>query len=311
MSLLADVLDFVSEQHAPDDWLYLLLDPTSECAPDDPMHIENLRRTLGDQALTRVPRPDFAHSPDACPVLVTLATPGGVAPETWLRESAWRAADDRLGHRRYVCAWISSTVPADALGNHLIALGESVSTPGDAFLPVYQPLRMELLGCTFATDRSGSWWPVRHWLFPASNGATFFVDGNPHQSTPPSALAISMQQDVPLVAALLSLWSHSLKQSQLPWSPTRWTGPGLPDYAAFDAWRLIQQGRELGLQRTGDLLVLAQYRLIIHALLHRHPGIRPYILGAAQGQYRLDAAFATMGQRDWGRIATELPDGAI
>jgi hypothetical protein len=311
MSLLPNVLDFVSEQHSSDDWLFLLLDPTSECATDDPLHIDNLRRALGDQALTRVHRPDFAHSPDACPVLVSLAAPGGVASEEWLRESAWRAVEDRLDHRRYVCGWLSSTVPADALGSHLIALGEKFSTPCTGFLPIYQPLRLELFDSAFPTDQNGYWWPVRHWLFPASGGAPFVLEGKPRQSLPPSALAIEMQQEVPLAAALLSLWSHSLKQPQTIWSPTRWTGPGLPEYAAHDAWQQIRQGRELGLQRTGDLLVLAQYRLIIHVLLHQHPRIRPYVLGAAEGRYTLDAAFATLGQRDWQRIASELPDGVI
>ena len=52
----ASVQAFVAEQHAPDATLYVLLDLLADCAADDPLRIEVLRQTLGDDAVTPVHR---------------------------------------------------------------------------------------------------------------------------------------------------------------------------------------------------------------------------------------------------------------
>ena len=165
----ASVQAFVAEQHAPDATLYLLLDPLADCAADDPLRIEVLRQTLGDDAVTPVHRPDLIHTSSACPVLVTLATPGSSPSQALLALSALRAHEEVDRHKRYVCGWLSSSAPSQALSAHIVSLG---------WLPLEQ-------GRTFSRSMSPFGWSC--WLALL---ATMRGPGGPFDagSCPPAAV---------------------------------------------------------------------------------------------------------------------------
>jgi hypothetical protein len=76
---------------------------------------------------------------------------------------------------------------------------------------VHEPLRLELLVATYRRNEPGPWWPVRHWLLPTSSGDSGMLTGIPDQGSAPDERAYAIQQDVPMVSALLSSWRQALQ----------------------------------------------------------------------------------------------------
>ncbi|MFJ2548601.1 hypothetical protein ACIOVF_19315 [Pseudomonas sp. NPDC087612] len=300
------VQKFVDEIYTPEATLYLLLDPLADCASDDPLHIEALRQTLGDDALTRVWRPDLEHTPHACPVLVTLASPGARPSERLLSLSAQRVNEDARRSRRYVCGWLSSSVTTAAFSAHLIALGHLPMAQGTQFFPVYEPLRLELLAGTLKQAEQGFWWPIQHWLFPMSSGASSVISSYPHASVVPRPLAGEVQQEVVLVSTLLATWRRALSLP-LTFAPARWTGATtLPPHAAAKAHYQIHQARQLGLKNHHDIITLAMHCLLLDLRLYEHARVRALIDQAARGTASLSTLLAPCNDNSWQRIVTDL-----
>lgn len=304
----ASVQAFVAERHEPDDWLYLLLDPTADIALDDPLHIDALRQTLGEEALTLIPRPDLDH--ESRPVLVTLASPGTTASTDLLRMSGRRAQDDSAGRWPYVCGWLSSNASAKVISDHLAALGQMKSESGSIFFPMHEPLRAELLASNWESPLSGPWWPIKRWLLPASHGGHLVLCGDPEASTACSLEMIEGQQDIPLIRHMLAVWRRIL-QRPLTYAPGRWKGPtALPPQAGAQALAHIRQARVLELKENNDILVLTMQRVLLHPRLHWHPIVRSRIGQAARGQESLENLFRLFQDRDWERIVRDLIEEA-
>lgn len=302
----ARVHAFVAEEHLPDAALYLLLDPSADCAADDPLHIEALRQALGGDAVTSLHRPDLIHTPSACPVLVTLAMPGVSPSQGLLALSALRAFEDLARHKRYVCGWLSSNAEARYLSAHIVSLGLLPLEQGRAFFPIHEPLRLELLAGTLRQNEVGPWWPIRHWLLPTSSGATSLLTGVPERGTAPDIRATAVQRDAPLVSALLSGWRRAL-QLPLTYAPARWNGAtALPPQAAARAYNQIQQARHLGLSQQEDILTLALHCLMLHPQLHQHTGVRALIEQAAQGQAPLSQLLTPYNDHAWQRAVADV-----
>ncbi|WP_339505546.1 hypothetical protein [Pseudomonas sp. RL_105y_Pfl2_101] len=296
---------FVAEQHASDATLYLLLDLLGDCAADDPLHIEALRRTLGNDAVTPVHRPDLIHTPSACPALVTLATPGVSPSQELLARSALRAHEDLDRNKRYVCGWLSSNAPSSDLSAHIVSLGQLPLEHGRTYFPIHEPLRLELLAGTFRNNK-GPWWPIRHWLLPTSSGTGSVLVGVPERRTAPHTRTTAVQQDAPMVSALLSSWRRALRLP-LTYAPARWNGStALPPQAAAQAFIQIQQARQLGLSHQDDILTLALHRLMLHPRLHQHIGVRALIEQAVQGQAPLSHLLAPYNDNAWQRAVSDL-----
>jgi hypothetical protein len=301
----ASVQAFVAEQHASDATLYLLLDLLADCAADDPLHIEALRQTLGHDAVTPVHRPDLIHTPSACPALVTLATPGVSPSQELLARSALRVHEDLDRHKRYVCGWLSSSAPSRDLSAHIVSLGQLPLEQGRTYFPIHEPLRLELLAGTFRNNE-GPWWPIRHWLLPTSSGTGSVLVGVPERRTSPHTRTTAVQQDAPMVSALLSSWRRALRLP-LTYAPARWNGStALPPQAAAQAFIQIQQARQLGLSHQDDILTLALHRLMLHPRLHQHTDVRALIEQAVQGQAPLSHLLAPYNDNAWQRAVSDL-----
>lgn len=105
------VANFAEQYRTQDDYLYLLVDGQAECALDHPLSVPSLIESLGAEAVTRVLRPDLAHSPEYCPALVQLAKPGESAARRYLQLSADYAEWDLVYRKRYICGWLLSPQP--------------------------------------------------------------------------------------------------------------------------------------------------------------------------------------------------------
>lgn len=301
----ASVHAFVAEQHAPDATLYVLLDLLADCAADDPLHIEALRQTLGNDAVMPVHRPDLIHTPSACPVLVALATPGTSPSQELLTLSALRAHEDLDRYKRYVCGWLSSSAPSRDLSARIVSLGQLPVEQGRAFFPVHEPLRLELLAGTFPNNE-GPWWPIRHWLAPTSSGTGSVLVGKPEHRTAKGISTAAVQLDALMVSSLLNSWRRALRLP-LAYAPARWSGPtALPPQAAAQAYIQIQQARQLGLSHQDDILTLALHRLMLHPHLHQHTGVRALIEQAVQGQAPLSQLLAPYNDNAWQRAVSDL-----
>ncbi|WPP01761.1 hypothetical protein SFA35_10595 [Pseudomonas sp. HR96] len=265
--------------------LYLLLDPLAGCATDDALHPDHLREQLGSQALTPVPRPDLAHALLSCPLLVRLAAAGESAPQPLLERSARSGEQDEPGFRRYVCGWLSSTEPAEAIGRHLIELGRLAGAPQGRFCPIHEPLRLELLAACHQAGGPVPWWPVRRWLYPASHGEPCVLSTDQAQPLMLDARASSTLAEAPLIARIMRLWWHRCG--------------ALPPTATPDVLRQVQQARQLKLYEPRDIITLALHQLAVHPDLHRHSLIRDFIAQAGAGRRSLAAAFDSMTQDAW------------
>jgi len=160
----------------------------------------------------------------------------------------------------------------------VVALGARAN-----IFPIHEPVRLELLAGTFGNNE-GPWWPIRRWFMPTSSGAGSVLVGGPERRSVPGPYTTAVQQDAPMVAALLNCWRRALNLP-LAYAPARWSGPtALPPQAAAKAYIHIQQARELGLSRQDDILTLALHRLMLHPQLHQHAGVRAVIEQAVQGQ---------------------------
>ncbi|SCZ39190.1 MULTISPECIES: hypothetical protein [Pseudomonas] len=302
----AIVQAFAKEQHAANASLYLLLDPLADCAEDDPLHIDTLCQSLGSDAVTRLRRPDLAHTPQACPVLVTLATAGAEPSDYLLSLSVLRAKEDERRSRRYVCGWLSSTATAATVSNHLIELGHLPTSAGKQFFPVYEPLRLELLVATFKHGETGGWWPIHQWLFPTSSGASSCLIGQADTSVVFSPFTSAVQQDAALVSSLLGAWRRAVSLP-LTYAPARWQGHTLlPPQAAARAYKQINDARQLGLKNQHDIVTLALHRLILHSSLHTHAYIGTSIKLAIENGTSLGKLFSELNDQSWQRIVSDL-----
>lgn len=174
---------FARDERAPNDHLYLLLDPLAPCAPQDPLSIQSLTHALGEHAIARVMRPYLSHTPDACPALVQLAAPGDIANTSVLAAAERSARDDASYKKRYVCGWLTSDQPLAALADHLAARCLDVITPiaGKRMTPWFEPLRLELLAASMERAFPALLWPVKRWLCPTSCG-TYTLFRGAHRS---------------------------------------------------------------------------------------------------------------------------------
>lgn len=286
---------FIRNYHADDCVLYLLLDPLAGCATDDPLHLDRLRERLGTQALTPILRPDFAHAPLSCAHLIRLAGPGETPSQALLQCSAQRCWQDQPGFRRYVCGWLSSPNTADALGDHLIKLGQLADTLPGTFCPVYEPLRLHLLAGSYGCNDPAPWGPIRSWLYPASSGEPRVLNARPVEGVVINGRARSSLADAALVARVLRLWSH--RCSVLPCS------------ADQDVLREFQLARQLKLENPLDLVTFALHQLTVHDQLHRHPRVRECIANASQGKYSLAVAFDSLNEADWNEVLWNRVNG--
>lgn len=308
----------VAARRAADDSVYLLLNPLADCAPEHGLSLASLTKMLGADALTTVARPDLAHSPKACPVLVRLAGCADVpAPE--LMELAQRLAQaDAARRRRYVCGCLLSPLDGQTLADHVAArcMDFSADSPR-GMSPWFEPLRLELLAASIHAETLGPlMWPIRTWLLPSSWGSLAMVNGFQRSTgidvgigvgrigAELPALARQTQRDAPLIAQLLSAWRRSL-QLPLSYAPGRWQGPSLlPPQAAAQAFRWIRQAREAGLSDTRDIIVLALHQAAIHPRLLDYEPLRLALASAAPGG--ASTVLAAYGDHAWHRIATHL-----
>lgn len=301
---------FVAEQHA-ESTLYLLLDPLAGYSNGDPLAIATLRQALGEQAITRVPRPDLAHAPHALPILVKLSSPACPLELRLLQLSAWRAKVDGKHLRRYVCGWLSSTETAEAIATRIVELSHLPTEKGHPYFPLHEPLRLELLVGTFESCEQGYWWPIQQWMFPTSSGANSKVIGLPERGGGPELHAHFLQQEAKHVAGLLRSWRDALELPQA-FTPSRWSGPTpLPPRAAAQVYSQIHQARTLGLQHDHDIGTLALLHLLVHPHLHQHPDVRVLINQAVREQTSLSQLLNPYIVRDWSKVVSDLTHAGV
>lgn len=306
---VGSITHFLEHHRQPDDYLYLLLDGLAECAPEHPLSVPSLIQSLGDAAVTRVLRPDLAHTPDVCPALVQLAKPGESPALPLLEWSAERASKDPGYSKRYVCGWLLSPQPLEVIAKQIAADCHTTATENGHPSPWFEPLRLELLCATAASEIGWLLCPIRYWLLPLSWGPHTVVRGtdNPVEVVMPAS-ARQAQHWVPMINNFLSTWQHLL-QRPVGFAPWRWSGKTiLPPRAALHALCLIRAAYRLGLRNQRDVIALCLHQVFIHPLLLRHPEIQALVTKARSGALDLQSHFAShYDEALWKRTFTDLP----
>lgn len=302
-----NVINFAEQSRAPDDYLYLLVDGQAECAEDHPLSVSSLIKSLGEAEVTRVLRPDLAHSPKYCPALIQLAAPGEPVPQRYLELSADYAHWDLTYTVRYICGWLASPQPLEAIATHIVAQCQT-TTSGDGWpSPWYEPLRLELLIGALEKQAGDLLGPIQLWMFPSSWGGNSLLRSTGYSC--PQDLGQTARQTQQLASetrAFLGLWRHALlcHHSFAPW---RWTGASvLPPQAAVHGFRLIREAHRLGLKGS-DLISLSLHQVFMHPHLPQHPDIQKAIAQARAGTIDLHSQFGDYSDATWKRIVAELP----
>lgn len=243
----------------PDDYRYLLLDPLKTVPDWDPFHIERLSENHSKDALRRVPRPDLAWSPEHCPVLIQLAAPGEEINEVWVQHSEARARHEALSEKRLICGWMSSARDPDAMATWLSELCSTLH-PG-AVIPVFEPLRLELLQATAEAERlAGQLRAASEWHFLSCSGERVTLKGQ-HSDIPWTMNwgTEQAQTEVREIWRLLSAWSASC---------------ALPANAARQAAEAWSASGKAGLHHSGDRLYLALNTLTHPTALMQHAAVQ-------------------------------------
>lgn len=303
-------VDVFAQQRSAEEYLYLLLDPLAQCPADHPLQPAALRSALGDGAVTHVPRPDLVHDSALCPVLVQLAGPGEAAPDALLESTAVHADSDAHYSKRLVCGWLTSSLALDAVASHVADMCAFVDGAQPTFIPVFEPVRLELLAASDMASAQRRLGPIREWLLPASSGGNpmLLSAGRGVADAAVKPIVLEVQREAPSVTALLSAWRDAL-QSDLPAAVWAWRGDSvLPPNAATEGFRHIRQARSLGLRSTDDIVVLALHRLMLHPRLHEHPMIAERIGRAARGDCLLSDLFAPITDAQWTEVVRALMD---
>jgi hypothetical protein len=260
---------FLAKRHTSVAMLHLLLDPLADCPEDHPLQLSTLRRTLGDQAITPVLRPDLSHSPQRCPALVRVAEP---AFAELLTAAVDFVAKEREHSKRYVCGFIATPESPETLAQAIVALGCTGDALQQQYFPVHEPLRLALLAAFPSPEVRSAWAPDRHWLLPAGNEG--YAEFSSAAGTSEHATAV--QRDAPLIALLLKLWYRLRQRPQIAASWRQPRGP-LPSAALMAAYEQIRGARRLGLKERDDVLVCALFHLLVHPRLHEHARVRALI----------------------------------
>jgi hypothetical protein len=298
--------NWLPDAHNSAEYFYLLVDPLAGYDEYARIGIPRLLATLGDHALTVVPRADLAHEPDMCPRLVVLSAPGA-SPDPDLVDASIRHAEREAGYdRRYVCGWLSSACQPERLASS-IAERCIVEAGGESrFVPFYEPVRMELLASTSIEDANVWRGPVSDWLYPDAGGV---VTRLPRAKTTAQRISdhgVSVQAGAPWVVRLLAAWRTS-QMDDLSYAPARWRGSSpLPPDAAAQAYGQLLDASHLGLSDLTDQLVFALHRLFIHPRLDTHPQVRNAIARAAAGETSLGEQLDTFSDAMWARIVVTL-----
>lgn len=244
----------------PDEYRYLLIDPLKPVMLWNPLHPDCLTEKKGPDFLRRVLRPDLAWSPEHCPLLVLLASPGENCDKRIIEESEQYALGELLYEKRYVCGWMSALLTPEEMAKWLVELCKKIR-PG-AIVPVFEPLRLELLGgavdpAQFATLLA----PLSQWIFLSVTGErrvlSGAIEGKEWQLNWGAEQALDNIRDI---WRLLSAWSHS--SESLP-----------PDAArqAEKAWKL---SGKVGLNHLSDRLLLALDSLTLPTSVTTHSDMK-------------------------------------
>ncbi|KER72445.1 hypothetical protein HR51_07405 [Burkholderia cepacia] len=293
--------DRLDAAHRDTDYFYLLVDPLASSAGYSPISLPNLDDTPGEAAMTLIERADLAYESDHCPRLVTLATPGAT-PDPDLLDASLSYAESEAGNdKRYVCGWLSSAEAPERLALD-IAQRCIIDQGGDtAFVPLFEPIRHELLAM-LAPDEAASWLgPVKRWLYPSANGEVVQTTGRLGDERLVSANSLTVQRDVPSIVRILAGWRASLALP-LSFAPARGPSPELPSGAATRAWRELQDARALGLNTLEDQIVFALHRLNLHPKLDDYSIVREAIHHAVSTGTPLADQFDRFSDATWAQI---------
>ncbi|GEM_PF-581865 len=241
---------------------YLLLDPLKTVSSVNPIHLHKLKQSLGEHAICPVLRRDLAYSPEHCPQLVLLASPGEECNYPWLDDSESYARGEALQDKRYLCGWLVSSQKPKQLA---VSLAEQCNRLSHVFLPFFEPLRFELLQAKSPVDGlAGSIWPVNQWFYMTVAGEIVCQAGyKPDEKWRLNWGAEWMQQNVCAVGHILKAWGAVTTV--------------MPSDAAIKAAMMWRKTVETGLNDTRDSYFLTTWCLGLGVDLSQHSIVKDLI----------------------------------
>lgn len=252
------------------EYRYLVLDPLKKVASWDPLHADMLRYSHGSDALRRILRPDLAWSPEHCPILLLLASPGGSLDEALVRSTETYSFAEALYEKRYVCGWLSSALSPDEMTVWLADLCKRIK-PGVS-IPAFEPLRLELLQATADPKLlAGLLAATTQWHWMSCTGEVRTMSSKPSADTwILNWGAEYAQAEVRNIWRLLSAWHES--NDALPPEAVR---------LAADAWFAADKS---GLHHLSDRLCLALNALTLPVAFTTHAVVQARLQEAAENQ---------------------------
>lgn len=275
-----------------DEYRYLLLDPLKKVADWNLLHIEQLSKNQGTGTVCRVLRPDLAWSPEYCPLLLLLASPGEILDEALVQYSEAYALGEALYEKRYVCGWLTSILAPEAMARWLAALCGNIK-PGTS-IPVFEPLRLELLQVTAnPVLLAGQLAEVSQWHLVSCSGVLQTLSGQHSEETwILNWGAEQAQNDARNLWRLLSAWNES--SETLPADAVR---------QAIDAWTMAGKAR---LHHLSDRLYLALNTLTQPTDITKHDAVQARMQQAsADASLYFEQLMQTLPDTVWQEMSHE------
>lgn len=272
---------------------YLLLDPLKRVAGVNPLHLYNLKLYPGERAIYPILRRDLAYTPEHCPQLVLLASPGEECNYPWLDGTEDYSRGEALHDKRYLCGWLASSQKPEHLS---VSLAECcVRIKEGAFLPFFEPLRFELLQAMSKEDElAGSIWPVERWWYISAAGNMVCQKGKPVDEKWRFNWGTEIvQQNIRAIWQLLFSWSQ--------------VSPALPHDAAVQAASAWKSSAATRLSSPVDRNFMALNRLTLGIDIAEHPAVSELIQQAvANPSQRISRLLQTLPDAVWRELESQL-----
>lgn len=134
---------------------YVLFDRLGTVSELSLIYNEALQDTLAPELLAVVKRPELAHNLTSCPLLVCIGEPNEPLNNDLIFASLAQIHDDHLSNKHYVCGFLSSPLPPEALaGELLVSCLRAGRALGKPFLPFYEPFTLDVLYHSYAAPTS-------------------------------------------------------------------------------------------------------------------------------------------------------------
>ena len=290
-------IDLILSKREHSQPLYLLVDPLKPIYDVFPVSMYQLNNLIPQENIAVILRPDLSYTPEECPHLFKIASPGHQLDEQamhLLDESISLSLQEQPGYKRYICGWLQSNLGIEDLANNITQRLYLQHRGIPKTYPLHEPIRQEIMAYSlfhkhpeFYSLLHTQWLGgISNWFFPTTETGFMHLKGSGQFM--PVELPDDVLDDIAdtvLAMHALAVWQLQaekklsyIQKQQMPLMPS--SKEFLPKGAVYKALTTMQRARHKGLTDHNDQTVLAMILLNSHRDFDVHPLVQKSIRAA-------------------------------